>query len=37
MPPNGTRYIVRSGDTLWGIAQRFGITVEELKAMNRLT
>jgi len=37
MPPNGTRYIVRSGDTLWGIAQRFGITVEELKTMNRLT
>lgn len=32
----GTRYSVRSGDTLWSIATRFGITVEELKQANNI-
>lgn len=33
-PPETTIYIVQSGDTLFGIAQRFGITVEILAAAN---
>lgn len=35
-PAGGTHYNVRSGDSLWGIAMRFGITVDELKAANNL-
>ncbi len=30
-------YQVKSGDTLWGIARRFGISVDELKSANNLT
>ena len=30
-------YVVRSGDTLWSIAKRFGISVDELKKINNLT
>jgi len=32
----GPVYIVQSGDTLWAIAQRFGVTVDELVAANSL-
>ncbi len=30
-------YTVRSGDTLWLLARRFGTTVDEIKALNNLT
>lgn len=36
-PAEGTRYTVRWGDTLFSIAQRFGTTVEAIKAANGLT
>ena len=38
-PPGGgtIEYIVRAGDTLWLLAQRFGTTVAEIKALNNLT
>ena len=32
-----TRYIVQSGDTLFSISKRFGVTVEHVKALNRLS
>lgn len=32
-----TTYRVAKGDTLFGIAKRFGMTVDELKAINKLT
>lgn len=35
--PSGDTYIVKSGDTLYGIANRYGLTVDELKRMNNLT
>ena len=31
-----TRYRVRSGDSLWGIARAYGTTVDELKSANNL-
>lgn len=35
--PNVTVYTVRSGDTLWSIARRFGATIGEIKMLNNLT
>lgn len=34
---NGTYYTVSSGDSLWGIAKKFGVTVDELKTINNLS
>jgi membrane-bound lytic murein transglycosylase D len=33
-PPAGHLYRVRSGDTLWGIARRYGVSVEHLRRLN---
>ncbi|MFA7439290.1 LysM peptidoglycan-binding domain-containing protein, partial [Castellaniella sp.] len=35
-PAQGT-YVVRSGDTLYGIAQRHGLSVDQLKQLNGIT
>lgn len=41
IPPSGDsgvmEYVVRSGDTLWLLAQRFGTTVDAIKRLNGLT
>lgn len=39
-PPAGSvseYYIVKAGDTLWNIAKKYGISVDELKSLNNLT
>lgn len=36
LPVNSTKYIVKSGDNLGSIAQRFGVTVTQLKKWNAL-
>jgi len=33
---SGYPYIVRPGDTLWSISQRFGTTIESIKRNNNL-
>lgn len=35
-PSQPTRYTVRSGDSLWGIARSYDTTVDQLKAVNNL-
>jgi murein DD-endopeptidase MepM/ murein hydrolase activator NlpD len=35
--PDGPVYIVQDGDTLWDIALRFGVSVEELELYNGIT
>lgn len=35
--PSENTYTVKSGDTLYGIAKRFGLTVDELKRINNLS
>lgn len=35
--PTSDTYVVKSGDTLYGIANRYGVTVDELKRLNNLT
>ncbi|HYN47968.1 MAG TPA: LysM peptidoglycan-binding domain-containing protein [Candidatus Nanopelagicales bacterium] len=33
-PVSGERYTVKKGDTMWAIAQEFGISLADLKAAN---
>lgn len=33
----GTRYVVKAGDTLWNIAQRYNTTVNNIRKLNNLT
>ena len=36
-PPAGPVYVVQEGDTLWDIASRFNVSVNDLQAINNLT
>ena len=33
-PATGTRYTVKKGDTMWAIAQEYGVSLADLKAAN---
>jgi LysM repeat protein len=33
-PASGKRYTVKKGDTMWAIAQKFGVSLADLKAAN---
>ena len=35
--PEGNTYVVKSGDTLYSIASKYGVTVDDLKSTNNLT
>lgn len=35
--PSADYYIVKGGDSLWSIAKKYGVTVDELKSANNLT
>ena len=35
--PNTTRYVVKAGDSLWLIAQKYNTTVDAIKKLNNLT
>lgn len=37
IPPSDNTYTVASGDSLWSIARKFGVTVQELRNLNNLT
>ena len=37
VPVTGNTYIVKSGDSLWSISKKLGVTVDELKKANNLT
>lgn len=37
LPSSGNYYVVQSGDSLWSIANQYGITVDTLKSLNGLT
>lgn len=37
VPGTSDYYIVKSGDSLWSIAKKYGVTVDELKKANNLT
>jgi len=36
-PPSGPVYIVQEGDTLWDIAIRFNVSVEDIQAINNMS
>jgi len=36
-PSRTTTHVVKTGDSLWGLARRYGTTVEAIKAANGLT
>lgn len=35
--PGENYYVVKKGDTLWSIAKKYGLTVDELKKLNKLS